>query len=339
MPNHYFYILDKDFGPLFIKCCSYYPAKLCLNGHEWLKRQLTQREVPFEPLDNGIRSSDAPGRVQRIADTQDVAKIDAVFRKWLRRLPRPFAPSAVSQGRLSPPDRNHHQRHVRFRDRSCAPQSARLAGDRLDRQPTVVTRRISEPRLPDRRRPPPRRHVTRPRRRSTRRWPALRRPSRPRAHARALSLCPRAHGLSTSGTPRARRVAPESRAGDLLRRIHDLRPSTPALPRPHRACAAQSPVSHHRDRRTGRHVLCPALHAGAPARLLAATIRIRPRPARLRSPRSPISWRRSNLRPENLTQTVILLGFKTPSERRLAAVACHARLDQLRGKSRRRAAV
>jgi hypothetical protein len=101
MPNHYyFYILDKDFGPLFIKFCSYfpYPAKLCLNGHEWLKRQLTQRDVPFEPLDNGIRSSDAPGRVQRIADTLDAAKIDAVFRKWLRRLPHPFAPAHRAAG-------------------------------------------------------------------------------------------------------------------------------------------------------------------------------------------------------------------------------------------------
>jgi hypothetical protein len=94
MPNHYyFYILDKDFGPLFIKFCTYFPyaAKLCLNGHEWLKRQLTHREIPFEPLDNGIRSSDEAGRVQRIADTLDAAKIDAVFRKWLRRLPHPFA--------------------------------------------------------------------------------------------------------------------------------------------------------------------------------------------------------------------------------------------------------
>jgi hypothetical protein len=101
MPNHYYvYILDRDFGPLFIKFCSYfpYPAKLCLNGHEWLKRQLTQREVPFEPLDNGIRSSDAPGRVQRIADTLDASKIDAVFRKWLRRLPHPFAPAHRAAG-------------------------------------------------------------------------------------------------------------------------------------------------------------------------------------------------------------------------------------------------
>src|SRR3990167_2037441 len=94
MVNHYYvYLVDKDFGPLFIKFCSYfpYPAKLCLNGHERLKLQLTQREVPFEPLDNGIRSSDKSARVQRIADTLDAAKIEAVFRKWLRRLPHPFA--------------------------------------------------------------------------------------------------------------------------------------------------------------------------------------------------------------------------------------------------------
>jgi hypothetical protein len=93
MPNHYyFYLLDRDFGPLFIKFCSYFPyaAKLCLNGHEWLKRQLAQRGIPFEPLDNGIRSTTAARRVQQIADTLSADKIDAVFRKWLRRLPHPF---------------------------------------------------------------------------------------------------------------------------------------------------------------------------------------------------------------------------------------------------------
>jgi hypothetical protein len=63
-----------------------------------LKRQLTQREVAFEPLDNGIRSTEAPARVQRIADTLDPAKIDAVFRKWLRRIPHPFAPAHRAAG-------------------------------------------------------------------------------------------------------------------------------------------------------------------------------------------------------------------------------------------------
>jgi hypothetical protein len=101
MVNHYYvYIVDKDFGPLFIKFCSYfpYPAKLCLNGHEWLKRQLTHRGIPFEPLENGIRSSDEAPRVQRIADTLDAAKIETVFRKWLRRLPHPFAATHRAAG-------------------------------------------------------------------------------------------------------------------------------------------------------------------------------------------------------------------------------------------------
>jgi len=93
--HYYFYLLDRDFGPLFIKFCSYFPyaMKVCLNGHEWLKRQLTQRDITYEPLDNGIRSSANAARVQRIADTLDAPKIDAVVRKWLRRLPHPFTPA------------------------------------------------------------------------------------------------------------------------------------------------------------------------------------------------------------------------------------------------------
>ena len=82
MPTHYYvYILDRDFGPLFIKFCSYFPytAKLCLNGHEWLKRQLTQRGIPFEPFDNGIRSSDEARRVQRIADTSTPSRSTPYF--------------------------------------------------------------------------------------------------------------------------------------------------------------------------------------------------------------------------------------------------------------------
>ena len=54
MVNHYyFYGVDRDFGPFFLKFCAYFPynAKLCLNGHEYLKRQLAQRGVAYEALD------------------------------------------------------------------------------------------------------------------------------------------------------------------------------------------------------------------------------------------------------------------------------------------------
>jgi hypothetical protein len=93
MVNHYyFYCVDADFGPFFLKFCSYFPynAKLCLNGHEYLKRQLAKAGIPFEALDNGILSCADPKRLQKIAAGLDAATIDALLRKWLARLPHPF---------------------------------------------------------------------------------------------------------------------------------------------------------------------------------------------------------------------------------------------------------
>lgn len=93
MVNHYyFYILDRDFGPLFIKICSYFPysIKVCLNGHEWLKRQLAQRRLSFEALDNGILKAASPGKVQGIARQLNPTRIRAVFHKWLSRLPQAY---------------------------------------------------------------------------------------------------------------------------------------------------------------------------------------------------------------------------------------------------------
>ena len=90
---YYFYCLDEDFGPFFIKFCSYFPytAKLCLNGHEYLKRQLAQRGIAFEALDNGLLSCADIAAAQRVSDGLNEKKIEAMFRKWLARLPHPFS--------------------------------------------------------------------------------------------------------------------------------------------------------------------------------------------------------------------------------------------------------
>jgi hypothetical protein len=90
--HYYFYLVDADFGPFFIKFASYfpYPVKLCLNGHEYLKRQLTPAGIAFEALDNGIRACAQPRRVQALADGLSAEKIDRLFRKWLARLPHPY---------------------------------------------------------------------------------------------------------------------------------------------------------------------------------------------------------------------------------------------------------
>ena len=93
MVNHFYvYCVDRDFGPFFLKFCTYFPynAKLCLNGHEYAKRQLANKQIGFEALDNGVLSCDNPKRLQAICDGLSAEKIDALLRKWLRKLPHPF---------------------------------------------------------------------------------------------------------------------------------------------------------------------------------------------------------------------------------------------------------
>jgi hypothetical protein len=92
--HYYFYIDDKEFGPLFVKVCSYAPwsIKLCLNGHEWAKRQLDKRGIRYEALDNGFLSCSQPTKLQEICDSLGPEDIDRVFRKWLGRIPLPLDP-------------------------------------------------------------------------------------------------------------------------------------------------------------------------------------------------------------------------------------------------------
>ena len=67
---YYFYLHDREFGPGFIKICTYfpYPAKVWLNGHEWAKRQARRACVPFTELANGFATCERPKRLQAICD-------------------------------------------------------------------------------------------------------------------------------------------------------------------------------------------------------------------------------------------------------------------------------
>ena len=98
--HYYFYIDDADFGPLFIKVCSYAPwgTKLCLNGHEWAKRQLEKNGIAYEALDNGFLSCADPEKLQEICDSLGPDAINRLFRKWLKRLPLPLRPEDRAAG-------------------------------------------------------------------------------------------------------------------------------------------------------------------------------------------------------------------------------------------------
>jgi hypothetical protein len=91
--NHYYvYFIDEQWGPGFLKVCGYapYTLKLCLNGHEWAKRQLAQQGIAFAALDNGFLRCDDPVALQatcdRLGPTDFLTRLD----RCLDRLPLPL---------------------------------------------------------------------------------------------------------------------------------------------------------------------------------------------------------------------------------------------------------
>ena len=91
--NHFYvYAVDADFGPFFLKFCSYFPynARLCINGHEWAKRQAAKAGIEFTALDNGFATCEDPAALQAICDRLGPAQIQALLDKWLQILPGAF---------------------------------------------------------------------------------------------------------------------------------------------------------------------------------------------------------------------------------------------------------
>jgi hypothetical protein len=96
----YFYCVDADFGPFFMKFSSYFPynAKLCINGNHWAQRQATKVGIGFTALDNGFAAVDDPDALQAICHQLGAEQIDALLRKWLAILPHPFSPADRAAG-------------------------------------------------------------------------------------------------------------------------------------------------------------------------------------------------------------------------------------------------
>jgi hypothetical protein len=105
------YILDPDFGPAFIKICTYGPwfARVWVNGHEWAKRQAIQAGVVFTALSNGFASCSDPGPLQTICDSFGPEHVQAFFDRWITQIPR------HSRRRIAPPGIGGSSRRARSR--------------------------------------------------------------------------------------------------------------------------------------------------------------------------------------------------------------------------------
>ncbi|TMM05449.1 MAG: hypothetical protein E6G05_04785 [Actinobacteria bacterium] len=89
---YYFYILDPDFGPGFIKLCTYapWPGKVWLNGHEWVKRQALRDGLAFTALSNGFAGCPDPRRLQALCDSFGPHHVQAFFDRWILGIPTPL---------------------------------------------------------------------------------------------------------------------------------------------------------------------------------------------------------------------------------------------------------
>lgn len=89
----YWYCFDEDFGPFLLRVCTYFPfnTQLIVNGNHWAQRQAAKAGIGFTPLDNAFAACDDVAGLQTICDRFDAGHIEALLRKWQRRLPYPFA--------------------------------------------------------------------------------------------------------------------------------------------------------------------------------------------------------------------------------------------------------
>jgi hypothetical protein len=97
---YYFYLLDPDFGPGFIKIATYfpYPTKVWLNGHEWAKRQADREGLGYTALANGFATCADPGRLQEICDRLGPEQINAFFYRWTAVIPVPWTETDRAAG-------------------------------------------------------------------------------------------------------------------------------------------------------------------------------------------------------------------------------------------------
>jgi hypothetical protein len=97
---YYFYLHDAHLGRFFLRLCPYFPfdIQVCLNGHEWLARQLRGQGIAFRQKDNAFLACADPQRLQELADAFGPADIMAGVEPWLVRWLPYFSAAERAQG-------------------------------------------------------------------------------------------------------------------------------------------------------------------------------------------------------------------------------------------------
>ena len=83
----YFYFLDRDFGVMHVRLQTWFPfsIQICLNGREWLARQLDRARIGYEKRDNCFTWIERVEQAQRLLDRLWKRKWQRCLDAWARR--------------------------------------------------------------------------------------------------------------------------------------------------------------------------------------------------------------------------------------------------------------
>src|SRR6202521_5570938 len=289
MVNHYyFYCVDEDFGPFFVKFCSYFPynaklpatsvsaprprrrlslrplhpagrvlahpgARPAGDGARFLRRgdPREPRYRPPQPGEPGVRPQGEPPHAGAVPHPCHHPRRGAFAARRLQEDPH----QAIPQGGTGASHRNHHQRHPRLRHRPTHRKSPGTAQDRLCGQPTSARRPTHRSRLLHRRSLLPGHAKTCHGEPPTRGGAAFRRSARSVSLARPDAVPSRPGHIYPQGCTRASCSTAGDKAQPTDPGTDHLRPASLASPRPHRAHSENSPLPHHAQGIAHRHLL------------------------------------------------------------------------------------
>jgi hypothetical protein len=128
----YFYFLDPQFGLRHVRLQSWFPftTQVCVNGHDWLARQLHDAGLGFVQHDNAFTQLDDPARAQAFADRFPRLGWVKILDGWARQVnPLLGTPWLQGQGYYWVIDQAEYSTDVLFQDR---PSLADLYAHLLD---------------------------------------------------------------------------------------------------------------------------------------------------------------------------------------------------------------
>jgi hypothetical protein len=92
----YFYYLDREFGLMHVRLQSWLPfsIQVCVNGREWLARQMDRAEIAYEKRDNCFSYIADPERAQQLMDRLTNRNFNSFLDALARKVNPWIAPQA-----------------------------------------------------------------------------------------------------------------------------------------------------------------------------------------------------------------------------------------------------